>query len=92
MKYRYTPGPWRISEGSRTRVISRIHRVIADCGHSTSDLDLGNAQLIAAAPELLEELRAIRDTIEKRTETPLADLVDFHLEQILRLIQKAEGG
>lgn len=67
-KGKHTPGPWTM-EGSR--VIAQIYGftptpehpqfVVAQCGtycSAVGDERIGNAQLIAAAPDLLEALKA----------------------------------
>jgi hypothetical protein len=57
----YTPGPWKAIEWTchaPTTVVTDIGLVVAECtGHGRDASEsLGDARLIAAAPELLEAL------------------------------------
>jgi hypothetical protein len=60
----HTPGPWVIDPNDNLIVMAEDVRVVADCAHA---LAMGameaesNARLIAAAPELLEALKAVED-------------------------------
>ena len=60
----HTPAPWRLNAGNETLVMGSNQRPIAraECG-GTSGIGLAeaeaNARLIAAAPDMLEALRAI---------------------------------
>jgi hypothetical protein len=68
MSRQHTPGPWAAecwSCHAPTTVLAQPRgqtRVIAECaGPDSLDEDTANARLIAAAPELLEALRAFRN-------------------------------
>ena len=79
MSAQYTPGPWLAEHravyggGYNTEVFSATHGVIAICGWTPKPLGDGvtgtyraaNARLIAAAPELLDALRAAVDLYGK---------------------------
>jgi len=41
--------------------------------------------------DMLQELKNVVKVIEQRSDTPLADLVDFCLDQCKHVINKAEG-
>lgn len=57
----YTPGPWHV-HAKEPNVIMASHCMIAECGDTTPE-DRANARLIAAAPDLLEALRALHRLI-----------------------------
>jgi hypothetical protein len=61
---RWTPGPWNIIEGDSVVFIESAKRKIAATNHAPywhhfSEIDLANAHLIAAAPDLYAALDAI---------------------------------
>jgi hypothetical protein len=61
----HTPGPWEVGSAIEIRAASGY--VVARLGdpiHMHNEITAGNARLIAAAPELLESLRAMSDYIE----------------------------
>lgn len=61
----HTPGPWRIGS-TQTRVESRAGSVLAVTDYEPHIPEVAaraNARLIAAAPELLEALKAVEDSI-----------------------------
>ena len=66
----HTPAPWRLNAGNETLVMGSNQRPIAraECG-GTAGIGLAeaeaNARLIAAAPELLEALKEMRDWYQK---------------------------
>jgi hypothetical protein len=70
---KHTPGPWRVEDGYYETHLD----IVAKCGHRvavatmTYPMDAArvtaNAELIAAAPELLEALRSL---VENEDETP----------------------
>jgi hypothetical protein len=68
----WTPGPWRINRIAATNVESASGRGVASTGgfqDGTDDAYLANqanARLIAAAPELVEELMAALDEREQQ--------------------------
>lgn len=51
----HTPGPWQITVG-----------VTLQCGTGNFQEDLANARLIAAAPDMLAALQAVREGLELR--------------------------
>lgn len=66
MSAQHTPGPWHVGEGVAQRIIYDSRGwPIADAklfhGNSRSGEDVPNARLIAAAPDMLEALKAIID-------------------------------
>lgn len=61
----HTPGPWWVSKTFPARVAGKRegHTFVSDClgGESEDDAEtLANATLIAAAPELLDQLKKLR--------------------------------
>lgn len=64
----HTPGPWRFyddSNGVTNRIeIVAVGKTVARIYHSVQTEDLPNARLIAAAPELLEALKALSEADE----------------------------
>lgn len=75
MKHKYTPSPWLISDncldshytildGSRGARVGRVLIAQRVSGY-TSEESIANARLIAAAPDLLSELRDLAGFIEK---------------------------
>jgi len=97
----HTPGPWRrdIGAGLRGDVRAENGRMVAVCwGINTGDpyrpaykaeCD-ANAHLIAAAPELLRELKKVHSWLGKLTDWHGAE--DPDLDGIRAAIAKAEGG
>lgn len=59
----HTPGPWIANSCGVVLTEARSpagHRAtIAECNSPSAEVDLANARLIAAAPDLLEALRAL---------------------------------
>lgn len=65
----FTPGPWAIElESESNSIVNRNFDgdewCIAEV-YRLSEIDLANARLIAAAPELLEALEALTGQLEK---------------------------
>ena len=72
---KHTPGPWKVCDKAAGRVVDKNDRTIASCrgmgisGVSASEADRlwieneANAQLIAAAPELLVACQYLMDCI-----------------------------
>ena len=60
MKATYTPGPWKATEGYRPCIYNSKDALIAQC-KGEDDWANANARLIAAAPALLEALKAMHD-------------------------------
>lgn len=108
---KHTPGPWQISTGKnpdRKTMINypgdKFHRgarLVADCGMSTSSIDEGNAQLIAAAPDMLNALILISKELEndtmrllnsnRRGDQSLGTTLAWCKKQAEEAIAKAEG-
>lgn len=62
MTTQHTPGPWIVYDDSNDGKTNRIEiaargKTVAHIYHSVPEEDLPNANLIAAAPDLLEELK-----------------------------------
>lgn len=74
MKTKHTKGEWRLSQDwdNKIRIFAESDRgyiPIADvlnpiCTPQHSDVQIANAKLIAAAPELLEALKCVLNTLE----------------------------
>ena len=66
MKTKHTPGPWKINQTT----LYRGEEMISDesgqfiAGISNRDESEANAKLIAAAPEMLDALKAVYDLID----------------------------
>lgn len=72
MTTKHTPGPWEVqpdqrSQGEALAIVGGSSLIIARTPKATLDMhrrvDEANARLIAAAPELLEALRAINQVL-----------------------------
>lgn len=76
--FKGTPGPWLvkevddddISEMSSTMVVAGPHVIacIGPTGNTDLKSDIDNANLIAAAPELLEALQAVVRVADRQTD------------------------
>lgn len=93
----HTPGPWTVEieeyeENSGTITIPEINRILHDPEWAQEDeweLDVANARLIAAAPELLE---ACREALEKLTELDTSEGPPTGIiYELIRAITKAGG-
>lgn len=82
---KHTPGPWKTQLVDDTTVVDGNGLVIAHIG----GLYLGdacpmeaNARLIAAAPDLLEALKAVEAALRKdaRDKSIAKDTVEYHLD------------
>ena len=90
----HTPGPWTYEIGRGCKTISGRYHEIADTVGLDNELggqDEANARLIAAAPELLEALKAILDIDNPPWGHP--GHIDFNegIEKAREAIAKAEG-
>jgi len=69
---RYTPGPWTVGFPWKVtepgRIIGADSSKVATVHRTAGDVD-ANAALIAAAPELLEALMAVRPAFKHLSET-----------------------
>ena len=78
---KHTPGPWK-----EVRLVGGSHRVTTAAGCSIAEAfgagvtDAPNAKLIAAAPDMLAELKRLRDVVG-----------DEDVDCIEAVIAKAEG-
>ena len=83
----YTPGPWAAPKGFPSEVERQDGKTVASCWHE-------NATLIAAAPELLQALRALV-AIPENTSPFGGEIQDDRLERTFdnarAAIAKAEG-
>lgn len=92
----YTKGPWKqvgvscvLGDGPQTRVVkyhpgAGAYQTIGQFGHeftNGSDCE-GNARLAAAAPDMLEALKAIAKDINPRTEGHLGIIRQLCIVQI----------
>lgn len=94
-KVKSTPGPWIISSrdlgpnGLAYDIDSEAGAIVA------SDLALGDARLIAAAPELLQNLKQVVACLEfavNALEAPEKSSIRENLALAKQAIAKAEGG
>ncbi len=92
----HTPGPWKACERGAYRDFDGASRVIntaddsvrvAAVHHEGSPEDEANTRLIAAAPELLEVLKAIAGNVA----ATVVVLTRDEMEKIRNVIAKAEG-
>jgi hypothetical protein len=106
MSAKFTPGPWTVTEHSWSRTgIYAEHEAIAaldiynDATEDNQDELEGrmaaNARLIAAAPDLLEVLIAVRDSFiyeDDHSKTAVMTEADNHaFDQVCAAIAKATG-
>lgn len=90
---KHTPGPWKMRRSGRISVagfdICAIAALPVPGGFSLNGEAFANAALIAAAPDLLEALRALRER-HQIDDPHHAHLCDF-CKQADAAIAKAEG-
>lgn len=93
MSIKHTPGPWRMYEGNRGSFVFYGIADVADMSpayvrQESDDAATmkANAQLIAAAPELLESLKEVLYYIGDRKVTTLGAMI-----RARAAIAKAEG-
>ena len=92
MKTQYTPGPWHAG-GITVYGGSGARLTVADTtcsGSMTRAEDEANAQLIAAAPDLLAMLERVLDGVLRLPELP-STLCPLDIEQSRAAINKAKG-
>ena len=89
----HTPGPWSF-DGDYVESLALLKPLsvatLADCGHSTEE----NGNLIAAAPELLDGLKATVESLVElaQYEEAAQDMVATGwFDQAVKAIAKAEG-
>lgn len=98
IKASHTPGPWSIVDGGEgisspeqgVRVVNQLQGHVCSPNNRGDDGSeaMANANLIAAAPELLEAARLALSEFEISTETIPCDC---HMLELRRAIAKAEG-
>jgi len=68
----HTPGPWRVDPKAAFRVVAGVDDTVANTGCQSDLRDCWehNATLIAAAPDMLEALRAHAEWHRKDSEGP----------------------
>ncbi len=93
-----TPAPWHIGvrqPDSAAFIYGADGAEVADCDRLTNfpDVNLANANLIAAAPELLEELYRALPFVEDALKDPAfkRGVVAMRVKKIRAAIAKAEG-
>jgi hypothetical protein len=89
MKLKHTPGPW---ETLKTNGISIVHRSHFDLRYGLAKVEgkneVADAQLIAAAPEMLNMLLYIAEEMHRGGLTPKGNDA---FEKICNIIEKATG-
>ena len=94
---KHTPGKWKVKQWKREKAKDGFVTVVADSrGHGLfQSTEYGeskkveaNANLIAAAPEMLEALKAMTKLFEKRVPYPNNTQ---RYKQAIKAIAKAEG-
>ena len=94
METKHTPGPWG-SPSFKPKTICSASGLIADCdmsGHRSGEENIANARLIKAAPDLLEALEEILNTVPGNSEDPVAKRYFQYLETVAKAaIAKATG-
>ena len=93
MKALHTPGPWHAAASDRNamyrdKVADARDGLVADCFTSTlgRGIQEANAHLIAAAPDMLDELRRLFDAYEAGDAYDEDDMT-----RVRAAIDKAEG-
>ena len=100
----HTPGPWTIEKNAggfpgSIRVWDKNHYMVSDIGirrnindHGEGPEELGNAHLIAAAPELLAMVQHALNRLESIHETHPDLCLDDDMAQLRAVISEATGG
>jgi hypothetical protein len=91
---RHTPGPWRFDEHGDDRIVGdrlcvALITLGVDDGAMRGPIFRANANLIAAAPELLEALKGLRALIIGECGASTYECIDG--ERADAAIRKAEG-
>ena len=97
--HKHTPGPWAAHNGNNPEYydivagVERVCSVFLDPDKSYSHTErIANAHLIAAAPELLSELKLLREWVRRpwgEDDGPENDVLVWDVDAA---ILKAEGG
>lgn len=97
MKTKHTPGPWKLSQLGKIKILTNIEskqgRFIATCGgfqnttdsENTNNENEANAKLIILAPEMLETLEKLECWGAK------FGMPYLMYEELISLISKAKG-
>ena len=101
MNNAHTPAPWKITRSMQGENIDALliddtigkHSIcrIEWTNHFISKTDLANAQLIAAAPAMLEALERARDRLQLAMSTSPATGGETWLSDIDKIINQALG-
>lgn len=88
MEFKGTPGPWHVSNEGRLLIRDDDWLgIVADSlGYNSEEEEMANARLIAAAPELLDQLIRLRNKIADYHPDD-----DDHLDVVDAVINKALG-
>lgn len=88
MEFEGTPGPWHVSNEGRLLIRDDDWLgIVADTlGYNSEEEEVANARLIAAAPELLDQLIRLRNKIAYYHPDD-----DDHLDVVDAVINKALG-
>lgn len=86
---KHTPGPWKINKVDHLTLIEDHYSIIATIEPQLHDNEMENANLITAAPEMLEALVKMSKYIDDMSETNNS-ILDFQTD-IDKLIKKAKG-
>jgi len=102
----HTPGPWRVSHGKACGGGEYLNVIVPPIGpampprakffempygNTATETDLANANLIAAAPDMLEALEGILNSFHESVKTT-ASLDEFPaLKAVQAAINKAKG-
>ena len=93
-KFKHTPGPWEICSLSGDIIVTEQNTIMVTNkgirGRGDSDIDIANARLIAAAPEMLEALiNEVKFNIEDFGLDQIEDNMEF--KAMVEAIEKATG-
>ena len=85
---KHTPGPWRM----HGELINSDKREIAEVRDFKSNTETGaNARLIAAAPELLEIVKAYRNLLKTMAHTEGEVRTFQHIECVIAKVERGES-
>ena len=89
---KYTPGPWIVLETDEFGGTTITNGKSLQAERTAQAFSLGNAYLIAAAPEMLEALKDILVVIPRYDLKDQTECYIQALDAVLKAIAKAEGG
>jgi hypothetical protein len=91
MSAKHTPGPWKVRASPHGKRYACV-QIGRDEAYTTLELEPADARLIAAAPELLEALKAIRDHTFVDAEGPeLRAQNELNYRRAVEAIARAEA-